>query len=906
MLWLATLTIATLAAIPQWLTIPSTSHPIQNAKWIWPQLAGQLAPTSHNGAKGTFEFARTFTAQRGARATLWFTADNHAEVTLNGKRLAESSDWSHVATVDLTPALKEGTNELQIRATNTNTVDPNAVNPGGLIAALTVSERSKTTTILTDRTWKCAQGTVQELGPANVDPWNLSFPDGPCPIFRRQFQVSTVPKRAPIRIVGLGHFQLFVNGHQVGRAAIHQPWSQFNKTIYSESFDIAKYLKRGENVLAVMLGNSFYRVSRTPEGRWVKDDAMPDFSQGRPYLLWVDATIGRQKVTTDTKWRWTQGPVVYSHIYAGEEFDARQSPKGWQTPGFNDEKWSAPVVTSAPTAQIVPESWPAFEAAQIFRPTQIERAPNGSYSYRFAQNCSAMLRYTIKGKPGQRVEFHLSEVINPNGTVEQLNLWGRQSLSAYTLATSTSETHQDLFFYHGGQFVGVYGAVPKGQPNPQNLPVIESLELVHVRTNNPEASAFKSSSDLLNKTHNLIDWAMRSNMSFVLTDCPHREKLGWLECAHLLTDSFAYRYDCKAWFHKVCRDLRDAQLPSGRVLTVAPVYLMRPEDDMYAWTVEWGAASVLLPYQAYQWYGDRTFLTENYSMMKRFVDHIETQAKDGIAPASLGDWYDYGHGKGPGPSRFTPQDLTATAVWAMCTQAVIETAKALHDPTAQAKYEELFATIKADFNQHFYDPTTHTFVNNGSVQTGSTIALAANLVLSADRSAVLEKVIDELKTRDFQQTPGDVGHLFFIRALAQAGRSDILERVYSRTGTGSYGGILAKGLTTLPETWDAITVGSNSLNHCMLGHAMEWLYGYALGIRQKPGSVGWQSVIIDPQVRQLASCSGHVDTPKGRIMVAWKRTSGHIKASITIPPKMSATLANGVKLHSGQQTCELN
>ena len=110
-----------------------------------------------------------------------------------------------------------------------------------------------------------------------------------------------------------------------------------------------------------------------------------------------------------------------------------------------------------------------------------------------------------------------------------------------------------------------------------------------------------------------------------------------------------------------------------------------------------------------------------------------------------------------------------------------------------------------------------------------------------------------MEKRDWQQTPGDVGHVYFIRALAEAGRSDVLHRVYSRTGLGSYGGILAKGLTSLPETWDAMMDGRQSLNHCMLGHVMEWYYGHVGGIRQATNSVGWKEILIAPNPGLLTS-----------------------------------------------------
>ena len=54
-----------------------------------------------------------------------------------------------------------------------------------------------------------------------------------------------------------------------------------------------------------------------------------------------------------------------------------------------------------------------------------------------------------------------------------------------------------------------------------------------------QAGSFSCSYDLFNRTFKLIDWAMKSNMASVFTDCPHREKLGWLEEAHLVGSSLA-------------------------------------------------------------------------------------------------------------------------------------------------------------------------------------------------------------------------------------------------------------------------------------------------------------------------------------------------------------------------------
>ena len=247
---------------------------------------------------------------------------------------------------------------------------------------------------------------------------------------------------------------------------------------------------------------------------------------------------------------------------------------------------------------------------------------------------------------------------------------------------------------------------------------------------------------------------MRANMSWVMTDCPHREKLGWLECAYLLEPSFLYRYEGREWFSKIARDIRDAQEPSGRVLTVAPSYPAGRFPGAFNWTVEWGAAAVLVPWQHYVWFGDRQILKDNYDMMRRFTDFIGKEAKDGIAPAGLGDWYDYGHGKPPGPSRFTPTELSATATWGLCAEAVSRAAEVLGRAEDARAYRELHARIAADFQRHFQDPATRKLRHNGSPQCANAMALCADLVPPADRALLVEDIIADLEKRGWQQTPG--------------------------------------------------------------------------------------------------------------------------------------------------------
>ena len=738
-----------------------------------------------------------------------------------------------------------------------------------------------------------------------IAPPVISTTNPACPLFRKEFVVARKPRSASLRIIGLGDYDLRVNGQQVTATGMNQPWSQYEKTIYCRDFDLSKVLVPGTNCVAVMLFNSFWNNPNAPKGRYNKDG--PQRKADEPFLLCAELTMRDKngnvsRLDSDESWRTTPGPITFSHIYAGEDFDARLQQPAWDQARFDDRAWQPVRVVPAPIAKLESQFFPGIAEFERQKPVSVKEPAPGVFLYTFPENMAAKLRVSLDGgRPGDRVTFRGGEHKN-----DKDRLFGAYIVDCNTVTDGKPLTHQWLSFYLGMQFVEVTGAVPAGHANPQHLPVLRSLELVNVRAALPETGTFRSSSELYNGTHRIIDVAMRANMSWVMTDCPHREKLGWLECAYLLAPSFLYRYDGREWFAKIAHDIRDAQEPSGRVLTVAPSYPAGRFPNDFNWTLEWGAAAVLVPWRHYEWFGDPQILRDNLDMMRRFTDYIQTQAKDGVAPAGLGDWYDYGHGQPPGPSRYTPTELSATATWGLCALTVSRAAEALNRNDDAKTYRELHARIAADFQRHFQDPATRKLRHKGSPQCANAMALCAELVPQADRAMLLEEIIADLEKRGWQQTPGDVGHVYFIRALAEAGRSDVLHRVYSRNGIGSYGGILRKGLTSMPETWDAMMDGYQSLNHCMLGHVMEWFYGYVAGIRQQPGSVGWEKILIAPCPGALANAEATLKTPRGRVVSRWRMDGSRFRLETEIPKGVQAVaiLPSGERkpLRAGKQT----
>ena len=69
-------------------------------------------------------------------------------------------------------------------------------------------------------------------------------------------------ERATVYVSGLGQFELFLNGAKVGDNFLDPAWSDYDRQVCYQTFDISEELQPGGNVFGVMLGNGLYNVPR--------------------------------------------------------------------------------------------------------------------------------------------------------------------------------------------------------------------------------------------------------------------------------------------------------------------------------------------------------------------------------------------------------------------------------------------------------------------------------------------------------------------------------------------------------------------------------------------------------------------------------------------------------------------
>jgi len=713
----------------------------------------------------------------------------------------------------------------------------------------------------------------------------------PSLLVRHDFEVPRHPRlqRALINLCGLGEYELTLNGRKVGDDFLSPGWTKYNRTCLYDTRDITAQLKPGANTLGLELGNGMYNVIGGGRFTKFKGSFGPQKVIAQIRLEYADGTT--QFIGSDEHWRVAPGPITFSSIYGGEDCDARLVRPHWNRPGYDDSAWAHALALPGPGGELRGLSCaaPPLKFFETHQPISRHALPNGDVVYDLGQNAAHVPCLAVSGPAGSKVRLLPSELLDGDGAVNQSSMGAGHRgaiYCEYTKGTAGVETWAPKFFYVGCRYVQLH--LTPADPNGAR-PQIQSLAGRVVQSSSPPVGDFECSNDLFNRTRQLVRWAQRSNMMSLLTDCPHRERLGWLEEDHLNGPALRYEFNLAQLFTKTLNDIADSQLPDGLVPTTAPEYTVfrnaaDPEHPRNAFgdSPEWSSAFILVPWQQYEFDGDLNLFRRHYDAMIAYLDYLGSRADHNILSYGLGDWYDLGP-KHPGVSQLTPPALTATAFYFQDVQIMSRVAQLLGQTTDAKIYATLAGQIRAAFNQKFYDPT------NQDYATGSQCANAMPLVMGlcepANRAAVTDALVRDVRARGNALTAGDVGYRYLLRALADSGHSDVIFDINNQTNKPGYGLQLAKGKTSLTEAWD----GGSSQNHFMLGQIQEWFYHDLAGI-QSAGN-GFKQIVIAPQpVGDVQWVKADYASVRGPISSHWQRAAETFTLRISIPANTTATV----------------
>lgn len=676
------------------------------------------------------------------------------------------------------------------------------------------------------------------------------------PLLARQFSVDKRIRTARLYVAGLGVYAASINGKPVGKSVLDPGNTDVRQRVEYATYDVAQLLRRGGNAIGIELGNGTSNSVDTT--RWAKFHSSTATPRALAQLEITYADGTSTTVRTDPTWRSTAGGTTFSSWFGGEDYDARRAPAGWDTPGADLSGWRSAVVIGPPAPQTVlsARSAPPIEVVDTLRTIAVTEPKPGIRVADLGVNFAGWPQLTVSGPAGATVTMRPGELLNADGTVSQATT-GSPIYDRYTLSGNGTETWHPRFAYHGFRYVQIEG-----------LPA--TITGLVLRAANASAGSFRSSNPLVNQIHGIIDRAIQSNMYSVLTDCPHREKLGWLEESHLVFDSVARNYDVAAYYRSIVRKVAEAQTPDGLVPDIAPEYDVFEggfRDDP-----NWGGALVLAPLQAYQTYGDVTTLRTYYPAMVRYANYLTGKAKDGLLDYGLGDWIAF--------DQSTPLGVTATFGYYRVVRALATIATVLGKPGDAARWNSMADHIGQSFNKTYFDAAKHTYATGS--QAADAMALDMGIVPAAERSAVYDHLIGNLRANGWLVSVGEIALPSLFRVLPD----DVIYKIATQVGRPSYGYQVRHGATSLTERWDGPTFGE-SQNHFMLGAIDAWFTSGLAGIRQMRG----RDLLIKPAVvGDLTAVSGRYMTMYGEVSSDWTRTGNTVRLTVTLPANTTATV----------------
>jgi alpha-L-rhamnosidase len=186
--------------------------------------------------------------------------------------------------------------------------------------------------------WSSSQFATGLLDPGD---WTASWLEtGEGALVRHDFVVGRRVARAWLYVASQGIFEPHLDGRLISDHVRDSTWTDWTARSLYRSFDVTDRLQPGSHALGAMLSQG-----------GIRDGAEPVRFVAQLNIHYQDGSS--EVVSTDNTWRTAAGPVTVADPYLGERYDARNEPRGWDRPGFDDTVWqpakvAAPVVSTSP------------------------------------------------------------------------------------------------------------------------------------------------------------------------------------------------------------------------------------------------------------------------------------------------------------------------------------------------------------------------------------------------------------------------------------------------------------------------------------------------------------------------------------------------------------------------------
>ena len=753
--------------------------------------------------------------------------------------------------------------------------------------------------------------------------------------------------RALWMTTGLGVYELYVNGKQVGDEILKPGFTHPEKTRLSFTYDVTGLFDTAsgaENVLSAQVTPGWWADKIvTPAGHDGMIGRKCAF-RGVLALYYSDGSTRLYGTDTDNWKAGIAGPVTHAAIYDGEEYDARIAP-GFETP----EKLGVPEINTEFHGDIFPS-----DGAEIYFRHDLALSPVKTYVWQgvdgedenhfgrvvlkreygagepivvnpgenlvvdFGQNCSAVPVFVFNAAEGTELNCVTAELLNdgngskergmdgPEGSVHRQNLRIPDTgmKLKYTFANSPEDVcYTPRYTFFGYRYVSI---------NVTDKVVIKSIKSLPVTSisRDMEIGKIETGNELVNKLISNTIWGQRSNYLSVPTDCPQRnERLGWTADTQVFTETGSFFANTTSFFHKWMRDLIDSQGEKGGFPGVAPLSQYGNEMTRLGWS----DAGIIVPWSIWKQFGDTEIVEQSWKSMEKYMNHInETQYDHNALIEENGnyqwaDWLSYeplescGGGafgpKGPLPEAVEYWNYLSASYWLL--DAGMMRDMAIGTGRDASRYETMTRDAKTYIRERFFDENGKfkTDILN-TMQTPALFALKNNILDGAAKEAMIGRLRENFAEHGNCLQTGFLGTSILMPTLSENGMSDIAWELLFQRKNPSWIYSIDNGATTIWERWNSYMIdkgmgpkGMNSFNHYAYGVVCEWIWETAAGIASDPANPGFRHIIMKPVPdKRLGYLKAEYHSASGVIRSAWKYEGDNWIWEFSVPDGCTATV----------------
>lgn len=696
------------------------------------------------------------------------------------------------------------------------------------------------------------------------------------PQLRKTFELESEPTRAMLFVASVGYHELYVNGEQVASESVLAP----NVTNYKYraryiAYDVAPYLKKGKNVVALWLGPGWsvlgeLRVPTRPQTPIVLAQCDIQTADGKTTRFVSDETWKGSESSHFLTGAWTFGQ------FGGEHIDMNLINPDWNKVDFDDSAWRAVTVFS-PELEITAQTSERNILTEPIHPKSVVKVKDGVWRVDMGVNFAGWTRVKLHGKPGATVTFDYSE------RSQETRTFGL--FSSLRLDENGDGVFQNKFNYSSMRWITITGV--------DEEPKLDDIVGWNIRTDYDVAAAFETSDDLQNWIYNTGRWTFENlSLGGYVVDCPQRERMGYGGDAHATSESGMYNYSLESFYFKWMEDWRDCQRDGGNgsLPNTAPTYFGGGGPA-------WGGIVVTLPYTFYLQYGDTRILEENFEMIERWLGFLESNVKDGLLQRYgdvwnfLGDWL--WPGAPDGPNSDTPQALCLNNFYLVFNlETAAKIARVIGREDRAKEWDRMAQETRDAINAKYYKASEGSY--HDDAQAILALALLSHTPSTAEETRRVEERLDRaiLVDSNGHIGAGITGGGLLFRYLREKNRNDLAYSTLKQTEYPGWGFMREHDATTYWEAWELDRPG-HSLLHSSYLFPVAWYISGVLGIQRDAETVAFHKFTVRPpkaSETDLNSAKGYYDSIAGRISSEWAKRDSGMRLAVVVPPNTTATI----------------